>query len=100
MAGRHSAGHVAALVAHMPQSESMLYQAMDEDAGWSRTDILLALVVNHLSMLRYGFADPKTRGPVPQTVGPSWMQPPKRSLDARVMRIDELMEVLSRPRVG
>ena len=101
MSGQHSAGHVAALISHMPQGESMLYAALDPDAGWTRTDILLALLVNHFSMLRYGMADSKHRGTAPKLVGPSWMtEGKKRKLAARTMSVDELMEQLSKPRTN
>ena len=101
MNGEHSAGHVAALAAHMPQGQSMLYAALDPDAGWTRTDILLALLVNHFAMFRYGLADSKRRGNPPKLVGPSWMtEGKKRKLAARTMSVDELMEQLSKPRTN
>ena len=99
MAGEHSAGHVAALVFNMPHGESRLYEAIDPDAGWTRGQILLALLANSLNGLIWGMSDKKSRGPRPALVGPSWMTKGKtRKLAARTMRIDELMEVLSKPR--
>jgi len=99
MRGAHTAAHVAALAAHMPQGESALYAALDPDAGWTRTDILLALLVNHFTMMRYGMADRRSRGPQPKMVGPSWMTRGKmRKLTARTMGVDELMAELRKPR--
>ncbi len=97
--GEHSAGHVAALAAHMPQGESMLYAALDPDGGWTRLEILLAALENNFAYLRWGMADPRKRGNAPQLVGPTWMTRGKtRKLSARTMSAGELMEILSKPR--
>lgn len=99
MSGEHSAGHVAALASHMPHGESMLYEAIEPDAGWTREQVLLALLVNCLNGLTWGMSDKKSRGPRPALVGPSWMAKGKtRKLAARTLRTDELMKVLSKPR--
>jgi hypothetical protein len=91
---------VAALAAHLPNGQSALHAAIDPDAAWTRTDILLALVANHFAMLRWAMADRKSRGPQPALVGPSWMTRGKmRKLAARTMPTDELLKVLSKPRV-
>ena len=45
--------------------------------------------------------DPKSRGAEPHLVGPSWMTRGRQrthTLAARVMPVDELMEILTRPR--
>lgn len=98
MAGEHSAGHVAALVACLPSDSSTL-RAENPDAAWTLESVLLAVIHNDLSALMWGMSDPKRRGPKPKRVGPSWMTAEeKRSLDTRVLSIDELMEELRKPR--
>ena len=102
MAGEHSAGHVAALAYHLPNG-SILKGAIDPDAGWSRTDILAAMLVNDLNALIYGLSDRKSRGPEPSRVGPSWMTKGNkrtRKMEARAMSVEKLMETLNKPRRG
>ena len=97
----HSAVHVAALAIHMPQHESAVFAAIEPDAAWSRSEILLAAIANNFALLRWGMASKKDRGPAPKLVGPSWMARGKmRSLAARSMSIDKLMEILSKPRIA
>lgn len=102
MSGEHSAGHVAALAYNLPNG-SILKGAIDPDAGWSRTDILTAMLVNDLNAILYGLADRKSRGPEPTKVGPSWMtkgDKRTRKMEARVMSVEKLMEKLNQPRRG
>lgn len=98
-AEEHSAGHVAALMLHLPQGQSAVYAAIDPDSGWTRAETILALLVNHIALLRWGMADRRSRGPQPSLVGPSWMTRGKmRKLAARTMSTDELLAVLAKPR--
>lgn len=98
MAGEHSAGHVAALVACLP-SDSAIFRAENPDAAWTLEHVLLAALHNDLTGLMWGMSDPKKRGKKPKPIGPSWMTKEEtRKLDARVLRIDELMEELNKPR--
>lgn len=100
MAGGHTARHIAALAFHLPPG-SCLKEAIDPDAAWTRSDILLAIVVNDFNALLYGMSDPKTRGAQPKRVGPSWMTKGNvhtRNIGGMAMPINELMEILSRPR--
>lgn len=102
MAGEHSAGHVAALAFNLPPG-SCLKAAIDPDAGWTRTDMLLAMLVNLFNALNYGMSDRKKRGPEPKRVGPSWMtkgDEHKRNIAKRALPVDRLMEILSLPRRG
>ena len=98
-AGGHTAEHVAALVAQLP-SDARLRVAGDSDNVWTLEACLMAMVLNALHMLLYGMSDRKRRGAPPDAVGPSWMRrrPNRRTLDARVLTVDELMETLSKPR--
>lgn len=98
MAGEHSAGHVAALAANLPL-DARVYAAQDADATWTRQEILLAETRNAMNRVIYMLADPRKRGKPPEPVGPSWMTRGRtRTLDARVMGIEELMEELNKPR--
>lgn len=98
MAGAHSAGHVAALAANLPL-DARVYAAQNTDATWTRQEILLAETRNAINRVIYMFADPRKRGKPPEPVGPSWMTRGRtRTLDARVMGIEELMEELNKPR--
>lgn len=96
MAGAHSAGHVAALIAHLP-SDASIYRIDDKDAVWTLEDSMLALIYNLLQATVYAMGDPRKRGPEPDMVGPSWMSG-KRKAHARAMTIDKLMEELAKPR--
>ena len=99
IAGGHSAVHIAALAAHMPHGDSVLYEAIDGDAGWTRSQILLALIANNLAGLIWGMSDPKRRGKSPTPIGPSWMTKGRtRALASRAMTVDKLVEALSKPR--
>ena len=98
MEGRHTVRHVAALVAQMPQ-ESRLAKAFNDDAVWSMTDVLLAVLVNRFNGFVWGMSDKRHRGPRPELIGPSWMtQGAKKSLPARALPIDKLIAELSKPR--
>lgn len=99
MCGRHTAPHVAALVVQLPQ-DARLRVAEDADSTWTLDACLTAMLVNALHMLMYGMADRKRRGSPPEAVGPSWMRGRRNSstLEARVLSVDELMEILNKPR--
>ncbi len=97
MAGEHSAGHVAALVAHLP-SDACIFTARKKDALWGLDDVLMASILNSLNMLIYAMSDPRKRGREPQLVGPSYITERGRKLDAREMTASALMEILSKPR--
>lgn len=98
MAGRHTAAHVAALTAQLPL-HARVNVAQEPDARWQQPDVLLATLVNQLAVLMWGMSDPKKRGKRPQPIGPSYMtREQMRSLPARVLTIDELMEELEKPR--
>jgi hypothetical protein len=94
MAGEHSAGHVAALMAHLP-SDSSVRRSESPDAAWSLEASMLALLYNLLTAVIYGLGGKK--GKLPEQVGPSWMKPEPKA-PARAMTIDELMEQLAKPR--
>lgn len=96
MAGAHSAGHVAALIAHLP-SDASVYRANDADAAWTLETSLLALIFNLLQAAIYAAGDPRGRGKRPDFIGPSWMSG-NRKAQARAMTIDQLMAELSKPR--
>lgn len=97
MAGEHSAGHVAALVAFLP-SDANLRRAADGDAAWTLEATLMASILNSLNLLIWAMSDQRKRGPKPQLVGPSYMSATKSTVPARTMTIDELMEELGKPR--
>lgn len=98
--GRHAAGHVAALVSCLP-SDSMLAQAVDPDARWTVEACVLADVRNLLAGLIWGMGDKRRRGSPPKPIGPSWMTKGNdRTLEARVLDIEELMRELGKPRKG
>ena len=97
MSGEHSANHIAQLVTQLPH-DSRLVHSVNEDARWTLTDVLLAGLINKFSMFVYGMSDKKKRGAPPELVGPSWMTENKRTLPARVLPINQLLEELSKPR--
>ena len=94
MAGAHSAGHVAALIAHLP-SDSSVRRSASEDAAWTLEASMLALTYNLLTAVIYALGGKK--GKLPEQVGPSWMKTEPKA-PARAMTIDELMDELSKPR--
>lgn len=97
--GGHSATQVAACVSCLPQ-RSRLAVVSNKDNAWGLTETLLAYIANSLNALMYGMADRRKRGKRPELLGPSWMKgaDKERSLPARVMTIDNLMEQLRKPR--
>lgn len=99
MSGEHSAVQVAACVKCLPQ-RSRLSVLGNRDNAWGLTETLLAYLSNSLNALIYGMSDKRRRGRKPELVGPSWMTGSgnRRSLPARVMSINQLMEELSKPR--
>ena len=97
MGGEHSANHIALLVTQLPQSARLVH-SVNPDAQWTLTDVLMAVLVNNFRMFVYGMSDPKKRGSKPELIGPSWMTENKRTLPARVLPIDQLLEELNRPR--
>ena len=97
MGGEHSAVHIALLVTQLPQ-ESRLVHTVNKDAQWTLPNVLMAVLINNFRMFVYGMSDPKRRGAKPELIGPSWMTENKRTLPARVLPIDKLLEELSKPR--
>lgn len=97
MDGEHSANHIAQLIECLPQ-ESRLSHSVNKDTQWSLTDVLLAVLINNFRMFVYGMSDPKKRGQKPELIGPSWMTTQKKTLPARVLPIDKLLEELNKPR--
>lgn len=96
MRGAHSAGHVAALIAHLP-SDASIYRSRDNDASWTLEASLMACIFNLLSSMIYGMSDKKSRGNKPAHIGPSWMNK-QETAPARLLTVDELMAELSLPR--
>ena len=97
MGGEHSASHIAQLVTQLPQSARLVH-LVNPDAKWALGDVLMAVLINNFRMFVYGMSDPKKRGAKPELIGPSWMTENKRTLPARVLPIDQLLEELNRPR--
>lgn len=94
MAGEHSAGHVAALIAHLP-SDSAVWRSKSQDAAWTLEASMLALTYNLLTAVIYAVGGKK--GKLPDQVGPSWMKTEPKA-PARAMSIEELLGELSKPR--
>jgi hypothetical protein len=47
----------------------------------------------------WGISDPKKRGNQPEIIGPEWMKRANmRTLPARVLSVDKLLEELNKPR--
>ena len=100
MGGEHSAEHIAALFSCLP-TDAAVFVAENPDCSWTREHVLLAGIYNSLNAFIYGMSDKRKRGKKPQPIGPSWMTKGKtRKLEARAMPIDELMAVLSKPRMA
>lgn len=97
MRGEHSARHIALLVTQLPQ-QARLTQLVNKDAAWTLTDVLMAVLINNFRMFVYGMSDPKKRGAKPELIGPSYLTKQKKTLPARVLPINKLMEELSKPR--
>ena len=98
MRGAHSPYHVACLVKHLP-GDARLRVAGNADNAWTLENVLSASLLNSLNGLIYGLSDRKKRGSPPEPVGPSWMRKARtRSLPARVLAVDELMDELRKPR--
>lgn len=97
MSGEHTPHHIAELVRYVPQ-DSALRETGNEDAGWNLDRTLLAMILNSLNLLMWGMSDKNKRGAQPEAILPPSMKHKSRRLDAQVMRIDELMEILSRER--
>ena len=100
MGGEHSANHIALLVTQLPQEARLVHQ-FNDDAKWTLTDVLMAVLINNFRMFVYGMSDPKKRGQKPELIGPSYItEQEKKTLPARVLPINELMAELSKPRRG
>lgn len=98
MAGEHTAGHVASLVAYMPQG-SMMAVVDNQDNAWSLESTLLAELRNLFAGYLWDMSDKRKRGSRPADIGPSWMRREhKRTLEARVLSIEDLMDELNKPR--
>lgn len=100
MAGAHSVHHIACLVMQLP-SNARIRCAEHEDSNWTLTDVLLASIINSLNVLIHClFSSKRNRGRMPELIGPSWMKEKARtrSLPARALPVDELMEILNKPR--
>lgn len=97
MSGEHTPNHIAALVKCLPR-DSLIARAVNPDNEWSMESTLLADLSNNLAGLLWGMSDKRKRGGRRPNIGPSWMRVKARTLEARVMSIDELMNELNKPR--
>lgn len=97
MCGGHSAPHVAALVHQLPPT-SRLGILQDADNAWTLEAIIAAAIFNSFQLYQWAQADKRSRGPMPEKVGPSWMRQRGRKLEAQVMTIAQLMRELSKDR--
>ena len=98
MDGEHSPHHIACLVVELP-SDARLRVAFSDDAIWTLNDVLTAQLLNAFNSFAYGMSDKRKRGRKPELIGPSWMTAKKkRTLPARTMPVNELMEILNRER--
>ena len=96
--GGHTARHIASLVAQLPH-DSRLVCRLDEDARWTLGDVLTAALLNNFNLFVWAMSDPRKRGAKPELVGPSWMtERGRKTLPARVLPINQLLEELNRPR--
>ena len=97
MAGGHTANHIAALVAQMPAG-ARIRICENDDERWTLETAMLAAIFNQINALIYMFGA-KKGDKKPALVGPSWMvDSRKNKVDAMVMTVDELREVLAKPR--
>ena len=98
MVGEHTAKHIAALVVQLP-SNARCRVVENQDNLWTLNDVVNVSTYNALRLLMWSFGDPKKRGQMPQIFGPSWMvNANKKTLPARALPVNELMEILSKPR--
>ena len=81
----------------LPQ-DSALYATVDEDAAWDMDRTLLAMIYNSLNLLMWGMSDKNKRGAKPEMILPKRMKRKSRTIDAQVMPISQLMEILARER--
>lgn len=95
--GQHTAKHIAALAIQLPL-DSRIGKKANKDNNWALNDVLLAVLINNFRMFVYGMSDPKKRGRKPELIGPSWLTQQKKTLPARVLPINKLMEELNKPR--
>lgn len=95
--GQHTAKHIAALAVQLPL-DSRISKKANKDNNWALNDVLLAVLINNFRMFVYGMSDPKKRGRKPELIGPSWLTQQKKTLPARVLPINKLMEELNKPR--
>lgn len=95
--GQHTAKHIAALTIQLPL-DSRISKKSNKDNNWALNDVLLAVLINNFRMFVYGMSDPKKRGRKPELIGPSWLTQQKKTLPARVLPINKLMEELNKPR--
>lgn len=98
MAGAHSPVHVAALTAQLPP-DARVRVAENKDSAWTLHDIVAVQLLNDFRTFVWAMSDSRKRGAAPQPIGPSWLSARRRkSLPARALPVDELMEELSKPR--
>ena len=98
MRGEHTAAHVAALAVNLSR-DACVFATESEDARWGLAEILLADIRNTLVGFVWGMSDRRKRGRKPVPIGPSWMTRGKtRTLDARVLTIEQLQAELAKPR--
>ena len=97
--GEHLPTHVADCAAMLPQGSRVLL-AINKDTAWSLTDTLLAMNLNFWRELLWVLG--RRKGAEPERIGPSWMRKKQsvRKVDAMAMTVDELLEILSKPRRG
>lgn len=97
-AGEHTPQHIAALIRCLPL-DCAINKANDKDAIWTLEAILLARLNNLFTDFLYGLSDKATRGEKPEHIGPDEMRGVnRRTLDAQVMTINDLMTELAKQR--
>ncbi len=98
MSGEHTARHIAALTVQLPPN-ARVRVCTDKDAVWTLSDVINVSILNNFRMYMWAMGDPKKRGNPPEIIGASWMKKANtRSLPARVLSVDKLLEELNKPR--
>lgn len=63
LGGRLSWRDLKVVVDHLPPESALAASVQRAASPWSRTDLLLGMLINQFEAYRWGKADPKKRGP-------------------------------------
>ena len=98
LGGSLSYRRLAIILDNSPADSAFFQSRYGEEAAWSQTDHLLALIADHLAVANWQRCDPKAKVPFPTPIPRPGVKADRGTHIGTAMPLDELRAFLDRPR--